>query len=164
MPTEQEQHRLQMIMQIACEYFKWVHCIGSANRRGREGWRWWWGWWWWYSDQYRKASSLPSCNFAVKDRVWNCSTCESCPCTFSNAASHWCWCRTSASASLFFFRRRVFECDDVIRSAHVSRHREQQATASRGRRWVAAFPRQPTRVLGQVLGRNGRVLPISAYP
>ena len=38
-PTEQVQHRLQMIMQMACEHFKRVHCIGSANRRGRGGWR-----------------------------------------------------------------------------------------------------------------------------
>ena len=29
------------------------------------------------------------------------------------------------------------ECDDVVRSAHVSRCNEQQATASSGRRWIA---------------------------
>ena len=31
----------------------------------------------------------------------------------------------------------AFECDDVIRRAHVTRKQEKQATASRGHRWVA---------------------------
>ena len=46
----------------------------------------------------------------------------------------------------------ALECDDVIRSAHVSRSGEQQATASRGHRWIEGGAKQSTSVLEQILG------------
>ena len=51
-------------------------------------------------------------------------------------------------------RQTAFECDfSVIRSAHVSRSRAQQAAASRGRWWICAAP--PSSVREQILGCSG---------